>query len=104
VRTVGPHEVGFALSDMRCPRCGGDDMTVRKIWVNFPQDAIIIALTTRPLGFYDRDGGDHVDAWITLIVYCAGCDEEMDLYLHDGAILRDGDDPDNARGIWGNLD
>jgi hypothetical protein len=102
-KLVDPDERPFTLLEgMRCPHCGGTDLSVRKIWANFPADRIIVALATKPLEVIDLDGGSNDQAWITLIVYCAGCDCEIDLYLRDGEI-RVGDDRDTARAVWGNL-
>lgn len=99
-----PVEIPFALNEMRCPRCHGTDMSVRQIYAHFAADEIIVAFDTDPMQVIELDGGGGETAWITLIVYCAGCDREMDLYLREGKIRVDHGDNDTARAIWGNLD
>jgi hypothetical protein len=97
-----PIELHESLADLRCPCCAGTDMKVREIWGHFPADEILVALTTDPLRVIELQNGDSDQAWLTLTVYCAGCDREMDLYLR-GRKIRVDRDADNARAIWGNL-
>jgi hypothetical protein len=98
-----PYEEPVTLSrqELHCPHCGGTDMKVQNIWANFPADVITVGLATDPLRVIQLDdGGGH--AWITLIVYCAGCDREIDLYLREGQIRPQGSLA-TARAVWGNL-
>jgi hypothetical protein len=73
---IHPDEKPFTLADMCCPCCKGTDMSVQRIYLHFPT----VAFDTRPLELIDCDGGRDDHGWVTLIVHCAGCDREMDLY------------------------
>jgi hypothetical protein len=86
---------------LRYPRCSrSGDMTVRNLYFHFPGDGM--AVGADPLEVIPPDGGRSDYAWITLIVYCAGCDREVDLYFRDGQ-TKLGHKTSVARAFWGNL-